>query len=93
MLFAAIINLGEPSLRKTGESADGLKRRPSLVAWGFRDSYGWDGLGTIPPLPSGASFRKRQFTNRSSARVYSEGDLTLWRASRKPLHWTRSIGL
>jgi len=63
------------------------------VARGSRDSYGWDGLGTLPPRVVWSQFPEAPFTNRGSARVYREGDLTLWRASRKPLHWTRYIAL
>src|ERR1039457_2301812 len=33
----------------------------SLVGWEFRDSYGWDGLGTLPPLPSGGTSGRRHF--------------------------------
>jgi hypothetical protein len=52
MLLAAIINLGESWLRKTGESADGFKRRPSLVAWGFRDSYPMGGPRRLLQRPT-----------------------------------------
>jgi len=64
MLFAAIINLGEPSLRKTGESADGLKRRPSLVAWGFRTRYPTGRTGPLLQRPTSGFQTIRQEPRR-----------------------------
>lgn len=71
------------------------------MRWGFRDSYDWDCLGTLPPLPSGAGFRKRVYvkqfilnrgipTLRALGAGYSGSTLHAWFNHGKPLGTIRA---